>query len=387
VKRADHDNRPTPWGLLLLTAAMLLLILYSGLHFKGSSTTNDVAWIGDQNGIRFGRHGIAYANAVAPSFSRNASEDRSFSIELAIKPLISSDDGHFRFLLLLHGGDDAEQLVVGQWRSWLVIMNGDDYDAKRRRARIALNVLQSQKERFVTITASENGATVFIDGQLAKRMNDLRLKIPGAAKGTQLVLGNSIYGRHPWVGEIYGLAYYDHALSAPAIQGHFQQWSRKGSFRFDRPPNPAGLYLFNEGQGGRIGDHAGGQHDIKIPDNMAILTKEFLADAFGNTEYNMSLFQDMAINIAGFIPMGILLAALLWHANRRDVKKQLLLVILTCGAISLMIELAQAWIPSRSSHLLDLILNMLGAGTGVIGHHIYRSYFGTTPPKTQPPAQ
>ena len=387
MKPAAQNTRATPRGLLLLTAAMLLLILYSGLHFKSASIANDVAWIGVQNGIRFDRQGIAYAQAVAASFSRKSPGDHPLSIELAIKPLEASDDGHFRFLLLLHGGDDAEQLVVGQWRSWLVIMNGDDYDARRRRARIAVNALPPQKERFVTITSGGDGTAIFIDGQLAKRKDDLILQIPGAAKQTRLVLGNSIYGRHPWVGEIYGLAYYDRILPEPAIGDHFRQWSRERTFTFTRSQNPAGLYLFNEGKGDRIGDHAGGQHDLAIPGKMTILTKEFLATPFGKGKYNVSLFQDMAINIAGFIPMGFLLGALLWQANYRDVKKRLLLVMLTCGAISLTIELAQAWIPSRSSQMLDLILNTLGAGTGVIGHSVYRNYFGKNPPDSQTPDQ
>lgn len=387
VKSAAPNNRPTPWGLLLLTAAMLLLILYSGLHFKGASISNDVAWIGDQSGIRFDRHGIAYAKTVAPPFSRKAPGDIPFSVELAIRPLKASDDGRFRFLLLLHGGDDAEQLVVGQWRSWLVIMNGDDYDATRRRARIAVKTLQPQQERFVTITSGEDGTAIFIDGQLTKRKGDLHLKIPVAAGRTRLVLGNSIYGRHPWAGEIYGLAYYDRILSAPDIRGHFQQWDRERTFVFARPQNPGGLYLFNEGKGDRVGDHAGGKHDLAIPGNMAILTKEILAAPLENGQYNVSFFQDMAINITGFIPMGFLLGALLWQANYRDIKKQLLLVMLACGSISLMIELAQAWIPSRSSQMLDLILNTLGAGIGVIGHSVYRNYFGTTPPDASPPEQ
>ena len=364
---------------------MLLLILYSGLHFKGSSTTNDVDWIGNQNGVRFDRHGIAYTQTVAPALSHSPPGDLPFSMAFAIKPLAPSDDGNFRLILLLHGGDDAEQLVVGQWRSWLVVMNGDDYDARQKRARIALNVLQLQTERLVTITSSNDGTAVFVDGKLTKQMDDLILKVPQATKGTRLVLGNSIYGRHPWVGEVYGLAYYDQALPKPVIQDHYQQWTRQRSFRFDPSHNPAGLYLFNEGQGPKIGDHAGGQHDIKIPDRMAILTKEILAAEFGDAEYNRSLLRDMAINIAGFIPMGVLLAALLWRANRRDVKKQLLLVILTCGAISLMIELAQAWIPSRSSQLLDFILNMLGAGIGVIGHNLCRNYLGKLSPETRSP--
>ena len=364
---------------------MLLLILYSGLHFKGSSTTNDVAWLDDQNGIRFDHQGIAYAPTVAPTLTHKAPGDLPFSMAFAIKPLATSDDGNFRFIVLLHGGDDAEQLVVGQWRSWLVMMNGDDYDARRKRARMALNVLQLQKERLITITSGKDGTAVFVDGELTQKKKDLILDIPKTTHHTRLVLGNSIYGRHPWVGEIYGLVYYAHALSEPVIQDHYQQWTRQGSFRFDPSQNPVGLYLFNEGQGPKIGDHAGGQHDIKIPDHMAILTKEFLAAEFGNAAYNRSFLRDMAINIAGFIPMGVLLAALLWRANRRDLKKQLLLVILTCGAISLMIELAQAWIPSRSSQLMDFILNMLGAGIGVIGHNLCRNYLGKLSPETRSP--
>jgi len=387
VKPAASNNRPAPWGLLLLTAAMLLLILYSGLHFKESSTANDVTWLGDQSGIRFDRQGIVYAKTIAPSFNRMAPGNIPFSIELAIKPLEASNDGRFRFLLLLHGGDDTEQLVVGQWRSWLVIMNGDDYDATRRRARIAVNALLPEKEHFVTITSGEDGTAIFIDGQLTKRKGDLRLKIPVATKQMQLVLGNSIYGRHPWAGEIYGLAYYDRVMSAPDISDHFQLWSRKRTFAFTQPQNSAGLYLFNEGKGDRVGDHAGGQHDLTIPGSMAILTKEILAAPFENEKYNVSLFQDMAINIAGFIPMGFLLGALLWQANYRDIKKQLLLVMLACGSISLMIELAQAWIPSRSSQMLDLILNTLGAGTGVICHSVYQNYFGTNPSQGQSPEQ
>jgi glycopeptide antibiotics resistance protein len=49
--------------------------------------------------------------------------------------------------------------------------------------------------------------------------------------------------------------------------------------------------------------------------------------------------------------------------------------MLVCGAISLTIELAQAWIPSRSSQMLDLILNTLGGGIGVLLHGLYQHAF------------
>lgn len=387
METAARHTRPIPWGVLLLTAAMLLLILYSGLHFKGSSIVNEVTWLGDRDGIRFDRNGIVYAKSVSLPARRNAAETDALTIALALKPLEENNDGHFRFLLLLHAGDDAEQLIVGQWRSWLVIMNGDDYDAKRRRARISVDTLTPPKESFVTITSGDNGTAVFIDGQRVKYNRDLHLRIPGAGEAIQLVLGNSIYGRHPWAGEIYGLAYDDHVWSETDIRQHFQSWAREHSFAFARPLDPAGLYVFDEGQGRRVVDHAKGKQDLTIPAQMTILTKEFLAPAFGSTEYNLSLFQDMVINITGFIPMGFLLSTLLWHMHGSSVTRRLLIAMLVCGAISLSIEVAQAWIPSRSSQMLDFILNTLGAGAGVILHSVYRRYFGAKPPRAKAPEQ
>lgn len=364
-----------------MTAVMLSLILYSGLRFKGAAFSNEVAWIGDRTGIRFGSSGIAFGEAAVAPDAGQASALPPLAIEMAVKPG-TTNDAHFRLLLLLHGDDDNAQLVVGQWKSWLIVMHGDDYDAKRRRARIAVKALESEEERFLTITSNPSGTAVFLDGELARRNADLYLQIPKAEGRIRLVLGNSIYGRHPWIGEIYGLAYFDRDLSGAAIKGHFRQWAAERTFSFAVKENAAGLYLFDEGRGNTVTDHGAGGNDLEIPTKMVILTKEFLAAPFGGKEYNLSLFQDMVINLTGFLPMGFLLSALCWHVDWRDFRKRLVLIMLACGAMSLAIEVAQAWIPSRSSQMLDLILNTLGAGAGVLFHDLYRRVFrrtGTTP--------
>lgn len=367
------DNRSTPWSLFVLTAAMLALILYFGLHFKGASGANDVSWIGNRAGIHFGRYGVAHGTIRPPAANNDDRLPPPFSVSLAFRPG-DTDDGHFRFLLLLHGGEDEKQLVVGQWRHWLIIMNGDDYDSKQRRARIAVDIIASPEERFITVTSGEGGTTVFMDGQPVKTNNDLHLKIPGDGEKTQLVLGNSIYGRHPWEGDIYGLAIVDRVLTEPAIAAHFQQWRREQRFALAWSENTSGLYLFDEGNGRRVSNHAPGQDDLVIPEKMTILTKEFLALNFGPADHR--LYQDMVINLLGFVPMGFLLSALLWQVNYRHAKQRLLVAMIACGAISFGIELAQAWIPSRSSQMSDLLLNTLGAGAGVLLHSTYHAIFG-----------
>jgi VanZ family protein len=367
----------------MATAAMVLLIFYSGLHFKGASIANQVAWLGLRPGIRFGKYGIAFTAPTRAATVNPAADPGPLSIEMALKSGPSSD-GHFRFLLLLHDGHDDTQLVIGQWKSWLIVMNGDDYDAKRRRARIAVRAFQQSRERFVTVASGPAGTSVFLDGRLARSKADLHLQIPNTGGGARLVLGNSIYGRHPWMGEIFGLAFFDRVLAGPTVEAHFRQWDQARSLAFAVQENSTGLYLFDEGGGAKVVDHGKGGKALRIPAKMTILTKEFLTAPFAHGEYNPSLFQDMVINIAGFVPMGFLLSALLCHGRRRDFRKRLLIVMLACGAMSLVIEVAQAWIPSRSSQMLDLILNTLGAGVGVALHDLYRRAFPAVRPGRPP---
>ncbi|MGD9330634.1 MAG: VanZ family protein, partial [Desulfobacterales bacterium] len=370
---------------LALTIAMLLLILYSGLRFQGGSITNEVFWLENRTGLRFGQQGLVYSKTANPSENLRSAGAGHLSIELAIKTGVSTD-GRFKFLLIMHGDDDAEQLVIGHWRTWLIAMNGDDYDYKRRLARIAVDTLPPQTERFITVTSGDDGTAIFIDGQLAKRDRDLTLKIPGADRPTHLVLGNSNYSQHPWSGEMYGLVYFDHALSEPTIREHFRQWRRKRTFAFAKPYNPTRLYLFNEGRGGSILDWGGGEHHLAIPPKMVVLTKAILGAPVINDDDNTLLFQDMAINVAGFIPLGFLLSALWLHWRGGKVRKRFAWILLACGALSLFIELAQAWIPSRSSQMLDLVLNTLGAGAGVMLHSVYRRCLPPARPRHhQPP--
>lgn len=362
--------RSRSW-LLLLTGAMLVLILYVGLRFREDALTNDVTWIQESAGIRFGPSGIVYADAVDLATPPQAPATPPFSIELALKSAVAGD-GHFQFVALLHGGADDRQLVIGQWRSWLIVMNGDDYDARRRFPRIAVNAFQPVATRFVSIVSGNEGTTVYLDGLVAKRNPNLVLQKPAPGQAGRLVLGNSVYGRHAWSGELYGLAYFERTLDAEAVGRHFAQWRRDGTFAFAADDDPAGLYLFNEQQGTTIRDRSGRGNDLRIPARMTILIKEFLSTPFADGSNRPSLFQDMLINLTGFIPMGLLLSLLMSRGKSQRLGKRLGWVMLSCAGLSLAIELSQAWIPTRSSQMLDLFLNTLGAGLGVLLHSAAR---------------
>ena len=163
---------------------------------------NGVSRIEGQTGIRFRKYGIAYTDPIKELNKANGFGENGFSIEIALKPL-NYEEG-FNFIFALHNGNDRSQLLLGQWRSWIIAMNGDDYDHKRRVKRISVNAAsRSPAIQFIAITTGKDGTNVYINGQLVKSKEDLTLLIPHG-DNVRLTLGNSPYGRQSWRGDIYG---------------------------------------------------------------------------------------------------------------------------------------------------------------------------------------
>ncbi len=83
--------------------------------------------------------------------------------------------------------------------------------------------------------------------------------------------------------------------------------------------------------------------------------------------------KDIIINLLGFIPFGFVLSATLSKLGGMFRKYGIFLAVGVCFAVSLVIEVTQAWIPSRNSDLLDLVFNTSG---GWIGAVIYATISG-----------
>ena len=368
---------PLKW-LIGLSVVLLLIILAAGLKPRGFRLANNVSWIKDQAGIRFSGFGIAFTNPFNDSSPANFSGTDDFSLEIALKP--ASYRGHrFKFILALHNGKDSEQLVIGQWLSWFVVMNGDDYAYRRKTKRISVEVANavstSPAARFVTITSGKEGTRIYLDGEHLRTPKDLVLKIPPGGNA-RLLLGNSVYGRHPWRGDIYGLALYRHAITSREAADHFQRWAEDRSFSYAEDGNAFALYLFDEKAGTAALDHAGGNLHLEIPSRMRVLEKRVLAPPWKGFGFSRSLIADMVINYFGFIPFGFILFATLIRFGETFEKHGVLITVAFCFSVSLALEIVQAWIPSRSSHMMDLLLNTLGGWSGVISYRFIQKIKG-----------
>lgn len=77
-------------------------------------------------------------------------------------------------------------------------------------------------------------------------------------------------------------------------------------------------------------------------------------------------FYDVSINIFGFIPLGYLMTSYFLSNDRIQKKVSAIgLIIASCIVISLLIELSQYYLPGRTSSLLDVLSNGLGAFIGI----------------------
>ena len=319
----------------------LFIILAVGLKPRGFRFANQVSWIGDQPGIRFKKLGIAYTNPFNDLIKENLSSDDGFSMEIALKPA-SYHSRRFKFILALHDGKDSDQLLVGQWLSWLIFMNGDDYAHNKKTKRIEVNAdSPSPIARFVTITTGKAGTVVYFDGEPVGANKALTLKIPTEGK-TRLTLGNSIYGKHPWRGDIYGLAIYDHPLSSQEAQLHFNRWAKNMNFSFAGNAHPSLLYLFDEMEGTRVLDHSGGKRDLEIPSRMQILKRKSLAIPWHNFNFSTSIVLDVIENFIGFIPLGFILVATLLRFGAAIKKHAFLITVAFCFLVSFSMEILQA---------------------------------------------
>lgn len=359
-----------------LSVAILFGIIIFGLNPKDFGFSNRVSWITEQSGIRFSKYGIAYTHPSVSLSAEKFSESNGFTIEIALKPKSFHEEG-FNIIFAIHDGKDRNQLLLGQWRSYIIIMNGDDYNHKRKTKRISVNTAsQSPTKMLLTITTGQKGTKVYVDGQLVHTKKDLALKMPDGDK-PRLILGNSVYVKHSWRGDVYGLAFYGKILNARDIVIHFNKWSKDQNFLFAKQDKPYILYLFDEKREVRAFDHGAGNLHLEIPPRIHILKKRILSPPWGRLELNRSYIQDIIINLAGFIPLGFILSAALIEFSRTSEKHVVIMTVVLCFFLSMTIEIVQAWIPSRSSELHDLMLNTSGGLLGALISRLIVRRFGS----------
>jgi hypothetical protein len=344
--------------MLLRAACFFVLcgILVAGL-WPFHAPRNNVHWLGAESGVKIARYGSIVS---AGEFARHEpGTDDSCSLEIWLAPKRASASGSILafyrpetqsspFALRQSIGDASiESLFRGKRQSGRQKVYVDD-------------LFGNPKFVLLTITSNAAGTVVYADGSLVKTF--LKFRFSTEDLTGRLILGNSPFSTHEWTGEVKGLAIYAGSLTSAEVSEHYKEWT--SGMEPEPGKSTMALYRFDEGAGNRIHNRIDAATDLTIPSRFFILDEQFLERPWKEFHNDRHYWKDVAINIAGFVPLGLLFFACFSLAGR--MKHPIAWTILLGFAVSLTIEVGQAFLPSRNSGMTDLITNTLGTTLGVL---------------------
>jgi len=328
---------------------------------------------------------------------------KEFTIFLILTSDYSGADGYARILTYSINGFRLN-FMVGQWKDSLVFEIKDDkrdlplhYEVNK--------ILPRNELTSVAVVFDGDNIRMFKNGELRGTRKTGPLAFSTWNKEYPLVMGSEAHGKETWQGTVYSAAIFDQALSPQEIKTLpsaianlspviWYDFERKGTREKEEALNwfdwsnwfnwlkHAG-WLTNKTHGTnqtetthppiRSSTHwllipdlgKGKPADLVAPYYFKPYKKPVLEKMYTNLEEYRKNVLDILVNIAGFIPLGFLLALYITQKGL-SLSKALLLSIFAGFVISLTIELLQYFLPTRTSSMPDLVANVCGTGIGAM---------------------
>jgi VanZ family protein len=354
VFRAIHEKKI----LALICFGILSVMSVAAFWPFKVHPANHVAWLSDQNGLRFNGAGIVLSTKSFEFAGPQATA--GVSLELWLE---GSQENYSNALLAFSSPADPEQFRLRQSHDFLLILQ--EPCARPRHMGMTWlwvpHAFQPHKRRFIAISSGESGTTVYLDGIPAEKSSTFKIDPKGFSG--QLIVGTAPTVYDTWRGKLVGLAIFRRELTSSQLSEHYQSWL-DGRPEVVKSDHPAALYTFAERSGSVVHNQTGSGPDLAIPASYSVPYKPFLKSPWREFYPNQAYIRDALINIAGFVPLGFFFCMLFSssEANRKAVITTIIL-----GAIfSLTIEILQGFIPVRDSGTTDIITNTLGTALGAI---------------------
>jgi hypothetical protein len=341
----------------VLCASVLVIILTAGL-WPFHAPKNAVSWVSNGNGLLFGNHGVILS---FDAFTLAGSKDGiPCSIEIWLRPDHSDTGGTILAFYTPHNRVVA--FSVYQSIDDLFLRRVTVYQQRRTKSKLYIeHVFRENKELFVTITSSAQGTAVYVNGSLIR--TSPRFGLSSKDLTAQLFVGNHPLGENGWQGRLRGLAIFNRGLTAAQVLQHYYAWTTNQNAEI-RNEGPVALYLFNEGMSNVVHDQMNSRTDLHIPERYFVLHAPFLEAPWDEFQPSWSYWKNVLINIGGFVPLGFFFCAYFVSVRGRD--QAVLATIVLGGLVSLMIEVLQAFLPTRDSGMTDIITNTLGTAIGAM---------------------
>jgi VanZ family protein len=180
----------------------------------------------------------------------------------------------------------------------------------------------------------------------------------------QLVVGDAPIHAFGWLGTVKGLAIYHRELTDDEVPREFDRWTKYGRPNSTRGKDLLASYAFDEGRGSLVHNQVESAANLIIPGRFVVVHKVFLQRPWDEFTNSRHYWKDVAINIVGFIPLGLVFRA--YFGAILGIKRSTWLTIAFGFAVSLTIEVLQSYLPTRDSGMTDIVTNTFGTALGAI---------------------
>ena len=345
----------SPGIAVVLCGLIVCATLTAGL-WPFHAPENRVQWVPREHALRFVRYGTALSPGRIAQYAGG-----DCSVEVWLKPALVWTLGS---IVSFYDADTGRQFSVEQNYTDLVLRL-DSWTRREGDSQWRVNDLLRKPELFVTVTTNGRNVALYVDGALVASSSSFDLTAQMLA--SQLILANSPRRNYAWPGELKGMAIYPSQLSPEEVAKHYRQWTLLGTPVIQSAEQPLALYRFSERGGNVIHNELPGGVDLEIPEKFVVVDQVRFESPVSEFRIDQSYFKDAIINVLGFIPLGFLFC--LYFGGVRGMKHAGLLAIMVGALVSLTIESAQAFLPTRYSGVTDLITNTVGTAVGVV---VYR---------------
>jgi VanZ family protein len=336
---------------------VVFAVLFATLWPFNPLPRNGATWLPDSNGLRFESDGLVKSTStLTPPQGRK----ESFTIELLLSSAASRQT-----ILTIYSPTRSKYLVLREYRSALVVTHDDrvQSDPTRSISFCADGVFRQKTKAQVIVSSGQDGTRVYVNGRMADREPGFTIQRDELAG--EIDLGSAPVAHSIWRGDFYGLAVYSKELTPAEALEHYRDWTEPA-----RHPDLTGAlarYSFGERSGNEVRNEVGSEPNLTIPKDFFVPHKAFMASPASEFRPDWRYVHDLVINIVGFMPLGVIVCVyFLWT---RTSSKAMVLTTLSCGFLSLTIEILQYFVPRRGSGWTDVITNSLG---GLFGSLLVR---------------
>jgi VanZ family protein len=332
------------------------LILCATLFPFNPFPRNRVFWLPDGHGLRVRWGGLVVSDRPLDMGPLDAND--SCALELLVRP---ATVGFSSTILAFYVPGRNHQFEVRQWTDGLLLTHNAfvEHDSTHTVKIDVDHVFNARRLVLVTISSGLGGTNVYVDGLPAGYFP--RFKISRGDLAGDLILGTSLAGEG-WPGELHGLAIYAKPLSAPDTLQHYKGWM--DSNQSPDLEDAVARYTFTEAAGSEVHNEVPSEPALEIPKFFYTPHKPFLQTPAQEFQLSWDYLGDVTQNILGFVPLGLVVCAYFAWRNRRW--QSVVYTTAACGALSLVVEVSQYFIPQRASGITDIITNTLGAALGAM---------------------